>query len=216
MKCKKNLLLLSIFVGFASLANAQTFSVEDLERLIDNHHLLKKYDAETRRFKDTPSQIIPIEQVRGQIAKLRAEINELERSREKLVKQTIENVADEESDLWVRLNELSDQIKMKRQQLPELDELEATGGVPPVSRVIPIAREILLDVRKEFSGTDIVLNRLPAFYQPPPRFRQNSLLKFFQQPDRLEFLSEYHKNIPSISLLFPAINQPVLINERVR
>jgi len=214
MKCKKILLLLSIFVGFAGLANALTFSVEDLERLIGNHHLLKKYDAKTRRFKDTPSQIVPVEQVQEQIARLHAEIDELEQAREKLVKQTIENVEDEESDLWSRLNELADQIKIKRQQLPELNELEATGGVPPVSRVIPIAREILLDVRKEFSGTDIVLNRLPVFYQKPPQFQPNPLLQFFQQPDRREFFIEYQKHIPSISLIFSGINQPLLINKR--
>jgi hypothetical protein len=213
MRCKKNLLLLSIFVAFTCFAGAQTFSVEDLERLINNHSMLKNYDAKTRRFKNTPSEIVPVEQVMEQIDRLRAEIEELEKAREKLVKQTIENNEAEEHNLWTRLKDLSNKIQTKSSQLPELQELEATGGVPPVSRVIPIAREILLDVRKEFSDADIVLNRLPVFYQAPPQFHGNPLLQFFQQPERLEFLIEYRKSVPSISLLFSGINQPVLINK---
>ena len=63
MRQRKNILqMLSFFVAVVPLlVSGETFRAVDFERLLQKHPLMRKYDPETGRFKETKSEIIPVE-----------------------------------------------------------------------------------------------------------------------------------------------------------
>jgi hypothetical protein len=217
--CKNFLHLLSFFVIFLSFsAEAQTFKVHDLERLIKNHPMMKNYDPKTNRFRNTPSEARPLEEIDAGIISTKEEISALEKEKKSVLGSSMKKTLDAEAEkeLWKKLNDMGNRIKELKQNLLDLTELQATNGVPPASRLLPIAREILLDIKEEITTNEneIVLNYLPRFYQPPPNLIKNPLKNFFANPDQTESLLNYIKHANLMSLLFSGVAAPVLYNER--
>ena len=214
--CKKNLRLLSFFVFFCCLpAQSQTFGTADLERLIKQHPMMKNYDPETGRFNNTPSQVVSPVKINSQIASAQAEIATFENLRKKQLNQALgEKGSVDEKLVWQRLTELSESIKQRKRLLLDLEELRATGGVPAISRVLPIARNIILEVREQLPSSDIVLNKLPRFYRSFPEFVGNPLQEFFFDSKRTDDLLAYIRQVSCLSLLFPRVKEPILIDER--
>ncbi|MEW6708763.1 MAG: hypothetical protein AB1403_02985 [Candidatus Riflebacteria bacterium] len=212
MKCKKNLQLLSFFVLISLSVSGQTFSSCDFERLIMQHPLMNQYDPESGRFRGTPGEIISPAEVDSRIASTHAQIDLLQEKRKSVLADSLKS-GDEsgENELWENLAGINQRVMELKQSLMELDELKATGGVPPVSRNLPIARQIILDTRQKFPKTELLLNRLPRFFMYPPDFLENELRRFFRAPQQIELLKDYLEQVPAISLLFPATSEPVLI-----
>jgi hypothetical protein len=220
MKCKKIFQLLSIFVlTLPFQAQTQTFSSHDLERLINQHPMMKNYDPATKRFKNTPSAIQPIAKIKAEIASITSLIKTLENNRQQILTTTLQNDSEspDEFATWKQLTEKDEQIQAHKRRRAELQELEMTNGAPPISRVLDIAREIMFDsylLLKKQSKSSIKLNNLPRFYQPPPSLTPNPFTDFFMNPKDKKKLAAYLSKKNTIFLLFPTLCQPVLINER--
>jgi hypothetical protein len=219
MKCKKILLLLSIFLGLAVLpGKCQTFSVYNLERLVNNHPLMKNYNPETKRFKDTPSEIKSVEVLEKQIASVSAEIIKLEALRAKMLNDSFSSQSFDENSLWKSIRTISFKENKLKNQLAGFENLLDTDGIPPIETLLEVVRGIAHDVLNEIhqksSEDEICLNKFPRFYQSPPDFRSNPFKKFFVLPDNKELLLEYLRYSKSISLLFPKSVEPILHEER--
>lgn len=214
--CKKILRLLIIFAVFLLKPSyGQTFSACDLERLLGQHPMMKDYQEKTGRFANTPSEIVPMERVLAQIASAQAEISLFTSRREELLAGSLEATENpDEMSLWLELTRLADEIKARKARLAELEELQATNGVPPVSRVLPIARKILLDTREKFPEADIVVNYLPRFLMPPPKFDGNPLRDFYFEPEKVSFISKYLAQRSRVGLMFQNLSRPILVGER--
>jgi len=213
--CKKIFHLLTFFAFLVSSSlSAQSFSAADFERLLNKHPMMKNYDPESGRFKNTPSQVVPVESVRSQIASAQQEIAVFGRQREEILSRSLNSEDADENQVWKELTRLNEEIFKRKRLLLDLGELEAANGVPPVSRVLAIARSMILDVREEFSDSDVVLNTLPRFFAPPPVFIRNPLREFFFQPESAAGLVRYLRETHRIGLLFPVLAKPILVGER--
>lgn len=214
--CKKILQLLTFFVIFLSqTAEAQTFSSCDFARLLSRHPLMKDYQPETGRFRNTPSEIIPVEKVRAQIASAEAEIASFNHRRESLLAGTLAAGEDlDESNVWSELSQLAEEVKHRKRLLLDLRELEATNGIPPVSRVLSISRQIILETREQMPSSDIVLNHLPRFYLSKPDYEGNPLRSFFNAPEQKELFYQYLAGINQVGQLFKSVSLPILVGER--
>jgi hypothetical protein len=213
--CKKICHLLTFFALVASSSLlAQSFSSADFERLINKHPMMKNYDPESGRFKNTPSQVVPVESVRNQIASAQQEIETFGRQREEILASSLNSENADENKVWEELSSLNEEIFKRKRLLLDLGELEAANGIPPVSRVLSIARSMILDVREEFQDSDVVLNTLPRYFAAPPQFMRNPLQEFFFNPDSKITLLKYLRENHRVGLLFPAVAQPILIGER--
>ncbi|MFZ5950466.1 MAG: hypothetical protein ACOYXC_07160 [Candidatus Rifleibacteriota bacterium] len=176
---------------------------------------MKQYDPESGRFRDTPGEIIAPEEVDSRIASAHAQIGQLEEKRKIMLADSLKSGDEsQENELWENLAQNNRRAMELKQSLMELDELKATGGIPPVSRNLPISRKIILDTRQNFPKGELLLNRLPRFFMYPPEFGENNLNRFFHKPRQSELLKDYLEQVPAISLLFPATAEPVLIKGR--
>ncbi len=222
MKCKNFFQLLSIFVLMLTLpAQAQTFSSHDLERLINQHPMMKNYDPVTKRFKNTPSAIQPLQEIKAEIASITTLIEGLASEKNKLLNETLNADAEapDEFATWKQLSEKSEKSKALKRRLLELKDLEMTNGAPPIARVLKIAREIMFDtfslIKKQGANNHIRLNRLPRFYQPPLVLSPNPFFEFFANPNNKSKLAAYLSKKNTIFLLFPTAGDAILINEGV-
>ncbi|GAB4279244.1 MAG: hypothetical protein Kow0029_23070 [Candidatus Rifleibacteriota bacterium] len=213
MKCKKILQLLSFFVMFFSTEiYSAVFSVVDLERLIMNHPMMKNYDPDTCRFKNTSGEVRKIPDIKAEIADIETDICKIGQNKQKLLDNSFQ--ADSQLDeqaVWQQIRSYDKRTTELKQKLAELKELLYTGGVPPVSRNLPIARQIMRDVQKNYRiSNTVVLNKLPRFYQHPPIFKENPLRAIFFAPDKSKLPADYLKSLSSVSLLFRKVANPVI------
>lgn len=214
--CKKILRLLIFFAFITSqIAVAQTFSSCDFARLLSRHPLMKDFQPETGRFRNTSSEIIPVEKVQAQIASAEAEIASFNRRRENLLAGTLSASEKlDESKVWSELSQLAEEVQKRKRLLLDLRELEATKGIPPVSRVLSISRQIILEARDQMPSADIVLNQLPRFYLSTPDYEGNPLRSFFNAPERKEFFYQYLAGVNQVGQLFKSVSMPILVGER--
>lgn len=220
MKCKKILQMLSFFVFLLCLhADGQTFRSVDLERLIQSHPMMKNFDQKTGRFKNTNTQVRPVEEIKKEISQLNSEINDLRISRQELLCKNLANTANPKDDqkTWETLNEMEKKSKSLKSTLESLEELLTYNGVPPLSRNLTIARKIISETKQSMKvGEDeIIINKLPRFFQDCPFFSENPLKKAFAKPGETYSLIEYMNRANTISLLFNEVAEPILFQEGV-
>ncbi|MGM0598874.1 MAG: hypothetical protein ACQETH_03545 [Candidatus Rifleibacteriota bacterium] len=179
---------------------------------------MKSFDSKTNRFKNTKSAIKDVKELKQQLKNIKSTIKELETQKSKHVSAALtgSNDKDAEKVLWQKIKKSDQKILNLKNKLPEIEELIGTGGVPPTTTLLPIAKQIMKETIAELEpGSEkIILNKLPRFYQPPPDFNKNLLRDFFNNPQNANELSDYLRRTNRISLLFQQISQPVLINER--
>lgn len=220
MKCKNILQMLSFFVFFVGISlQGQSFKSVDFERMINNHPMMKNFDPSTGRFKNTGGEVKSPDWLKKEINRIKNKLNNAENSRQILLKSSFSNNKDEkidEGNLWQNLNKLSAETIEAKSKLTELEELLAMDGIPPISRNLPIARRIILETKAAFKkgDNDIVLNKLPRFFELPPTFTENPLKIVFANPEKSSELVKYLENLNTISLLFRGIAEPVLFEKR--
>ncbi len=214
--CKK-ILHLSLFFAFSVplFLSAQTFNVVDLERLLQNHPKMSRFEPETGRFKGTPSEIRNMESLKAESASISRYIEDLNAGKQKKLQllMTSTDESSNEESLWNYLNECDQQIEKKKLELKEVEELIVTEGVPGFETVLKIATEIKSDVFSQINASEtVVLNRLPRNgLKLPPDFYPEGLRDFMWH-NNSESLEIYLKQASLIGLMFSSIDNPVVYN----
>lgn len=215
-KCKNFLLLLSFFaLGVHLSVQSAEYQEADLQRLIRNHPLIKDFQPETGRFKNTPSEIQPVERLIGNKNKLTLAISELEKEkRNKLAEHLVAGNAVEEQ-LWEKIKEIDSEVEKHQKEIRELDDLIAAKGVPGFETVIKISEQLWNDISVGLPSNEaIILNKLP--FQPPdlpPTIENRDLRHFFYSPSP-ENLQKYINYSIETGFLFQSINKTILYSEK--
>lgn len=216
INCKK-ILHLSLFFAFSVplCLGAQTFNVVDLQRLVQNHPLMKQFDPATGRFKGTPSEIRNIENLKTDSASISRQIDDLKAARqEKLhLSMTSPQESRNEEGLWSFLNDCDRLIEQKKLELKAIEDLIVTDGIPGFETVLQIATGIASDALSQDNAPDtVVLNRLPRTRaKVPPEFPRKGLRDFYWHNDS-GILEIYLKQASLAGLMFRSIDNPVVYN----
>lgn len=211
-RCKNILLLLSFFVAAVPLlASGETFRAVDFERLLQKHPLMRKYDPETGRFKETRSEIIPVAKLQERIASISAAIAACENEKSELVLATM-NSGDSvsEAHAWERIGQIDRQLAELKTGLQTEQSLLADEGVPGYDKLLEIAGQIYHEtILPEIATGVLLLNKLPRFVATPPRPAGNDLRHFFYSCNG-EVLEKYLAQAGKIALMFEKTDQPIL------
>lgn len=210
--CKKILQLLSIFAFFVlPVVNGAEFRQIDFERLLKGHPMMKNYDPETGRFKNTPSEIVPVETLDRQIASITSELVRLEKEKAELVLESLETSSDsEDMKVWSEIGRLDQQMNNLRKAMEPIRSLREDGGSPGFDKVLAVAAGLFRDtVSAHSSENTIVLNKLPRFRALPPEFSGRDLRCFFITRD-MAVLENYLARAGLVGLMFSQTDKTIL------
>lgn len=211
-KCKNILRLLSFFVvAVPLLVSGQTFRAVDFERLLQKHPLMRKYDPETGRFKETKSEIIPVEKLQERIASISADIAACESEKSELVLATMNsNEPAAESTAWEKIGRIDRRLAELKERLQTEKALLEDKGVPGYDKLLEIAGQIYHETVLPETSTDcVLLNKLPRFVAAPPQLADNDLRRFFISR-KAEVLEKYLAQAGKIALMFEKTDQPIV------
>ena len=161
----KIFIFLAIVTSFYSLSelNAQTFIQSDLDRLINNHPLMKNYDRDTGYFKDTSYDQVDVNRLKEENASLTLELEGIKAKKSSLSQNLIHSDS-EDDDLWNSTSELDKKEKEIHKAIEKNDWMINSDGLPSrieLSQVIDkLTEDTLIPLYKE---NQIVLNKLPRF-----------------------------------------------------
>ncbi|HNS08601.1 MAG TPA: hypothetical protein PKN29_02815 [Candidatus Ozemobacteraceae bacterium] len=211
-RCKNILRLLSFFVfAVPLLVTGETFRAVDFERLLQKHPLMRKYDPETGRFKETKSEIIPVEKLQERVASISAEIAASEREKSDLVLRTMNsNESAAENLAWEKIGQIDRRLSELKERLKAEQSLLEDKGVPGYDKLLEIAGQIYHEtVLPEIATGCVLLNKLPRFAAAPPRPAENDLRRFFFSR-KAEILESYLTQAGKIALMFEKTDRPIL------
>lgn len=211
-RCKNILRLLSFFVAAVPLlAASETFRAVDFERLLQKHPLMRKYDPETGRFKETKSEIIPVEKLQKRVASISAEIAGCEREKSEFVLAAMNSgEASTEALTWEKIGQIDRRLAELKSRLQTEQSLLADMGVPGYDKLLEIAGQIYHEtVLPETATAALLLNKLPRFAAAPPQPADNDLRRFFYSCSG-EALEKYLAQAGKIALMFEKTDQPIL------
>ncbi len=210
--CKKILQLLSIFaVVFPVTATGTEFRQIDFERLLNAHPMMKNYDPETGRFKNTPSEIVPVEVLEERIASITADIGRLEKKKMQLVAASLQALsASDDSSLWAEISLIDRQIEGLRKAAEPIRELREDGGVPGFDKLLAVSSGLAYDIISAQAADDrVVFNKLPRFRSLPPKFAGRDLKHFFFTRDA-SVLTDYLAGAGLVGLMFSQADNTIL------
>lgn len=218
-KCKVFLtqMLCFFYIMTPFISTGQSFKVVDFERLLRNHPISKNYDPETGRFKNTASEIIPLDRLAEEIDTLEQQIKDIQLEKASMVSASIIESfeADAENDVWQRIESYDQRIKKLDETLTQKKSLYKSSGIPEASTVLAVINEIHQDVRQQHIdpslSSSIILNKLPAFPVDIPEINQetNGLLNYFYTRNPASF-NNYISSNYSIGMLFKSLDLPIL------
>jgi len=211
-RCKNILRLLSFFVAAVPLlASGETFRAVDFERLLQKHPLMRKYDPETGRFKETKSEIIPVEKLQERVASITADIAACEREKSELVLAAINSgESSTEALTWEKIGQIDRRLAELKTRLQMEQSLLDDKGVPGYDKLLEIAGQIYHEtVLPEIATGVLLLNKLPRFAAAPPQSADNDLRRFFYSRNG-EILEKYLAQAGKIALMFEKTDQPIL------
>lgn len=216
-KCKKILHLLSIFALVSSVPLfSQTYSSIDFNRLVLKHPMMKNFDPETGRFRNTPSEIIPVARLKLEIENLQKQIKTRESEKKDKLNDILATFSSKnnEEDAWQKINSFDHSLSEIKAELDEKNRLLSDLGIPGYEKVLAVVRTFFLEIMQNFEKNgDIILNTLPRFpLQRKPDFGRANLRSFFMEKNT-DTLREYIKKKSLIGMLFRKVYQPVLFNK---
>ena len=213
MRQRKNILqMLSFFVAAVPLlVSGETFRAVDFERLLQKHPLMRKYDPETGRFKETKSEIIPVENLQKRVASITAEIADCESEKSELVLAAMNSgEASTEALTWEKIGQIDRRLAELKARLQTEQSLLANKGVPGYDKLLEIAGRIYHEtVLPETATGALLLNKLPRFAATPPLLADSDLRRFFFSRNG-EVLEKYLAQAGKIALMFEKTDQPIL------
>lgn len=214
--CKIFLHLLSIFFFCVPFAvNAQSFKTVDFERLLMNHPLMKNFDPETGRFRDTPSEIVPVALLQQRIISLTSQIGNLEKQKVQIVTESMLKTDNtDEEDTWERIKCIDSRIEAARESMLPEQKLLEQRGVPGYETILAIASRLVNDtVGSQFAQDRVVINKLPRFRSLPPDLSNNDLRRFFDRKSSAT-LEKYLSQAGLVGLMFSQTDQPILYSRQ--
>lgn len=209
-------IVLFFVFGMISSVYSQVFIEADFERLLSSHELAASYNPETGRFDGTPSEIIPVEQLKKSIAKLSDNIKKLEQKKVQLAQKLITTDLSEEheSKIWEKTSQAQQKIESKTEEINRKQALLNRRGIPPLTTVVDVIDQIYKDTRQAYlqnaDSSSIILNKLPVFPVRPPQVNSDNSLKAFYFDPCSELLSQYIRQAPKTGRLFRGLNQTIL------
>jgi hypothetical protein len=220
---KKVFILLKFLylIFFSSTLSAQTFKVVDFDRLLRNHPIAGQYDKTSGSFKDTSSEIVPVEKLHKDLTQLHQTIEQLKKQKSELVYRNMVKIYDKENeeDIWEKIRKVDDAITKAQANEQMKQELLEKGGNPGIAGFEKVVNEIYRDVHKKYSEDGskktIILNRLPDFVYFPKKIKhnKNDLLRFFySRSDKV--LKSYLAHSYEVGMLLSSTSNPVLYTKK--
>lgn len=209
--------LLLVFILTSQAFTQKIFETVDYSEMLHNNPIAKKYDPETKRFKDTISYPTPIEDIQNELQSMLTNINELENKKAELTSDFLAITITENNKNWETIAEIDRKIENLKSQIPELDIMMSKGGLPEHKTVYKVIADIRKSIEEQYlempdvSSETIFLNILPRSKSSPPpaSISEKGLLSFLSENDS-ESLKEYLEHSYSIGMLFDSVTLPIL------
>ncbi|MDD3323464.1 MAG: hypothetical protein PHS59_18665 [Paludibacter sp.] len=208
-----------------TLTTPSLFAVDfmqiDYINLLTNHPIYKDYDPKTGRFKNTKSEILPIERLYEQEKAIVDKIAELENEKAKMVKDSlILSIDKAQNNSWEIIAGIDTEISLLYKQLNELNDLLDNGGIPYESEVVKVISQITDEIKNEYSKNvslnTVILNKLP-FYRKgssaPNLDNYTSGYFNFLEQNNLQSLNNYINHNSTIGLLFESTAEAIIYSK---
>lgn len=148
------LILAGFFAGMSPLeaAEATVIGYFDLTRIIALHPLMGKFDLQTRRFTETPSQPpkdLPLAIKRSElnIRAITLRLDQLKSRLETDIKSGGKAASDAVQAYWHRRKPIEAELAIERSRLTEYTEMQFMGRSTRNESIVPVLDQILSDVR---------------------------------------------------------------------
>lgn len=215
------LLLMLSFLSSASITaddshrsepEASLLSSVDINQLLLKHPLMSDYDKTTMRFRNTESEILPVDELKSQMSQLELKLDKLKRESEETTRNALENSSGlDETSFWSAQASRSEQISKLERERYRIEQLILSGGETPHTSIIPQVKRIINEIysNPEFKFP-IVLNRLPVIATQAPGFQKyNPYLAFFWRMEK-PALEKYLEMSQYISGMFNCSKELIL------
>lgn len=195
---------------------AQEYHRIDLERLLREHPLMKRFDPEVARFIKSPDDRKDVSLIPAERASVEKRLAQAEAAKSAIVKNTLLSRSDPKAleEAWARIRKIDSEISVLKSTLERLSKLLEAGGIPSLKALMDDVSALLSDVfsRQPHGSTAILLNVFPRFSAPCPAFPENGFIEFLRSKD-VRFLRTYTSFSCSTGLLFPSSSEPILFNK---
>lgn len=209
-------LSLFFYIFFPGTLIAQEYHRIDLERLLREHPLMKRFDPETARFIKTPDDRKDVSQIHAELADLEKRLTQAEAEKSAIVKGDLLSQTDPRKleTIWERIRKMDSKIAAMQNEFERLSKLLASGGIPPLKTLMDDVGTLISDVlsRIPHGHTAILLNLFPRFPVPCPAFPEAGLNDFLRKND-VHLLRRYASFSCYTGLLFPSCSEPILFNK---
>ncbi len=223
MKSVSYFLHLSLFfyILCAGTLAAQEYRRVDLERLLREHPLMKRFDPEVARFIKTPGDRKDVALIRMEVAEIEKHLTQAEAAKSAVVKGNLLSQPDSRAreEAWTHIRKMDSEIAVLKSTFERLSKHLEAGGIPTLKALMDDVRSLLSDIlsRQSHGSTAILLNVFPRFSAPCPAFPETDLNDFLSSKDA-SILRTYTSFSCYTGLLFPSCSEPILFpkgeNER--
>ncbi|MDD3378299.1 MAG: hypothetical protein PHF08_12705, partial [Candidatus Riflebacteria bacterium] len=215
------LIIISLTFTYTQKANAADFKQIDYLKMLINHPFYNNYDPETGRFKNTKSEIIPIEQLYEKEKHIINRITELENEKAMMVKNSlIFSIDKSQNNTWEKIANIDLEISQLTSQLNDLNDVLENGGIPYESEIFKVISQITSEIKREYSkdvsSNTVILNKLPLYRKgstAPNIDNFNSGYFDFLKMNNECSLNNYIKFESTIGLLFKSSAESVIYSK---
>jgi hypothetical protein len=215
------LIIISLTFTYTQKANAADFKQIDYLKMLMNHPIYKDYDPQTGRFKNTKSEIKPIEQLYEKEKKIIDKITELNNEKAKMVQDSLITSIDKHQDnSWQKIAKIDLEISQLNSQLNELNDVLENGGIPYESEIFKVISQITSEIKREYSkdvsSNTVILNKLPLYRKgstAPNIDNYNSGYFNFLKMNNEHSLYNYIKYESTIGLLFKNTAESIIYSK---
>ena len=192
---------------------AQNFIQSDIERLINNHPLMKNFDKKTGHFHNP----IDKKQLETEISSITKELEKtselLNLSSNHILSLNEEN----EDETWKNTSTLEEKKKLLEKQLEKskfyLSQIDEPNRLELVKTVDKLTEEIILPL---YEKNKIIFNKFPKSNFGKPQIDEKDLRRFFYSQDK-EILNKYLDCSYLIGLMFKQTDNIIIFtNEKCK
>lgn len=217
----KILLIISLTFTYTQKASAADFKQIDYLKKLINHPIYKDYDPQTGRFKNTKSEIKPIEQLYEKEKQIINKITDLNNEKAKMAKNSlILSIDKSQNNSWEKIAKIDLEISQLNSQLNELNDVLENGGIPYESEIFKIISQITSEIKREYSkdvsSNTVILNKLPLYREATtaPNIDNYSSGYFdFLKMNNEGSLNNYIKFESTIGLLFNSTAESIIYSK---
>mgnify|MGYP000905693431 CR=1 FL=1 len=207
---------LIFYILCAGTVAAQEYRRIDIERLLREHPLMKKFDPEVARFIKTPDERKDVSLIRTERTEIEKRLAQAEAAKSAIVKSNLLSRpgSKELEEAWSRIRKMDSEIAGLKSTLERLSKFLEAGGIPTLKVLMDDVRWMLSDIlsRQPHGETTILLNVFPRFSAPCPAFPESGLSDFLHSKD-VGMLRTYASYSCYTGILFPSCSEPILFRK---